>query len=134
MRRGVVLLFMPAPAFALSDAMSALLPTLLEGGATVAGMMLLFHASIAGVKMLHLNFMSDQEISDGPAIQDFSTFTPVTTESEWSEMSTHLDYHSDPSALPDDRIEPDYHDPGLRFDHIELDDSFDAGSGPDWSR
>lgn len=79
MRRGLWLFLLPAPAFALSAGLSAMLPELAKGAATIAGMMLLFHASIAGVKMLHVNFMTDSEIMDGPAIQDFTKYSPVTT-------------------------------------------------------
>lgn len=136
MWRGLWLLLLPAPAFALSPALQALLPTLAEGGATIAGMMLLFRAAIAGVKMLHLNFMSDQEITDGPAIQDFTKFSPVTTDEEWSAMTTHLDFvvEGDGGASSQALQQVAHHDPGLRFDHIEIDGDFEAGSGHDWEQ
>lgn len=136
MWRGLWLLLLPAPAFALSPAFQTLLPTLAEGGATIAGMMLLFHASIAGIKMLHVNFASDQEITDGPAIQDFTKYSPVTTDEQWAQMTTHLDFgvEGDGGASEQALQQSEYHDPGLRFDHIELNDEFESGSGHDWEQ
>jgi hypothetical protein len=137
MRRGFWLLALPAPSFAISDGLSAILPELAVGGAQIAGMMMLFHAAITGVKLLHVNFMSNQELTEGPSIDNFTKFTPVTTADEWSEMSTHLDYQLDGNSgesVSQLNNDLDSNDPGLNFDQFDIIDDFDSGSGPEWQK
>lgn len=119
MWRGVWLFLLPAPAFALSPALSSMLPTLLEGGALIAGAMLVFHVSIAACKMMLLTLEPE---GTEAIVTDFSKFSAVENSgANWSEMSTQLEFMLDPeNDEREDKTLPDI-DPALLTDYDDID-------------
>lgn len=117
MRRGAGwLLLLPAPAFAMSAALSSLLPTLAVLAAQIAGMVFLYYVAIAGVKMLYLNFFSPEAIDMG---MSFDKFSPVAGSVKWDKIeidtginsSKRTDDYSDSEVdrFSDDLPEIDWH-------------------------
>lgn len=103
MWRGWLLLFVASPAFALSDGLQSILSSLLPDALAIAGAIFAAHVAMVAIKVIFLNFVHQDEVGEVSA--SFEKFSIVESNTDWSAMATHLDFHveapSGGDTLPD---------------------------------
>lgn len=111
-----VLLLVASPAFALPSAVLAPLADMAVNAASVAGLVFVAYVGIAALKMMLLNFVPQEEISEVDSLLEFSALPQSGT--DWSKMATKIDYFVE--ARGPDAVLPDI-DPSRLVDYDDID-------------
>lgn len=110
------LLLVASPAFALPSAVVAPLADMAVNAASVAGLVFVAYVGIAALKMMLLNFVPQDEISEVDSLLEFKALPPSGT--DWAKMATKIDYFVE--ARGPDLVLPDI-DPSLLVDYDDID-------------
>ena len=111
-----VLLLVASPAFALPSAVLQPLADMALNAASVAGLVFVAYVGIAALKMMLLNFVPQEEISEVDSLLEFKALPQSAT--DWSKMSTKIDYFVE--ARGSDAVLPDI-DPARLVDYDDID-------------
>lgn len=111
-----VLLLVASPAFALPSAVLQPLADMAANAASVAGLVFVAYVGIAALKMMLLNFVPQEEISEVDSLLEFKALPQSAT--DWSKMSTKIDYFVE--ARGSDAVLPDI-DPSRLVDYDDID-------------
>lgn len=84
--------------------------------ASVAGLVFVAYVGIAALKMMLLNFVPQEEISEVDSLLEFKALPQSGT--DWSKMSTKIDYFVE--ARGPDSVLPDI-DPSRLVDYDDID-------------
>ena len=110
------LLLVASPAFALPQSVLAPLADMAVNAASVAGLAFVAYVGIAAIKMMLLNFVPEEEISEVDSLLEFKALPDSGT--DWAKMSTKIDFYAE--ARGPDGVLPDI-DPARLVDYDDID-------------